>query len=104
MVKRALLIVIFFLAGTSLLKAAPSNGTLLPAMGKVEVGYEYNAMFRRDLARSYGVLKTQDHFFIASVGVFDWLTLDGKIGLGNVTQNGGTHLPKLEYRGGFAGG
>lgn len=79
MVKRALLILIFFLAGTALAGAAPSGGTLLPAMGEVEVGYEYNAMFRRDLARSYGVLQTQDHFFIASVGLFDWLSLDGKV-------------------------
>ena len=104
MVKRAGLIIIFFLASTSLVSAAPSNGTRLLAMGEVEVGYEYNNMFRRDLALSYGILKTQDHFFIASVGLFDWLTLDGKAGIGDVMQKDTTHLPKLEYRDGFAGG
>jgi len=84
--------------------AASSNGTRFPAQGRIEAGYEYLNMFRRPLGRSYGVLKTRDHFFTLSVGVFDWLSVDGKIGMGDQTATGGAHLPKLEFNDGFAGG
>jgi hypothetical protein len=84
--------------------AAPSGGTRLPAKYSVELGYEYNMMFKRRLDRSYGDLKTQDNFYTASFGVTDWLSLDGKIGMGDVIEKGGSHLPKLEYNTGFAGG
>ncbi|MDP2912503.1 MAG: hypothetical protein Q8N91_00660 [Candidatus Omnitrophota bacterium] len=86
------------------LRAAPSNGTRLPPGRSVELGYEYNVMFKRQLNRSYGDLSNQDHFYTVSFGAFDWLSLDGKIGIGDVTQKNGSHLPKLEYNTGFAGG
>lgn len=84
--------------------AAPSNGTRFPPKGNVELGYEYSVMFKRPLDRSYGNLKTQDHFYTLTFGVFDWLSLDGQIGIGDVAEKGGIHLPKLEYNTGFAGG
>lgn len=84
--------------------AAPSNGTKFPEKGHVEAGYEYNVMFRRPLDRSYGSLSTRDHFYTVSLGMFDWLALDGKIGFGDVRRGGGIHLPKIEQRTGFAGG
>jgi len=83
--------------------AAPSGGTRFPPKAKIEMGYEYNAMFERPLRRSFGTLKTQDNFYTLSLGIFDWLSLDGKIGLGDVTQRSGK-LPALEYGTGFAGG
>lgn len=83
--------------------AAPSNGSRLPPKGKAEMGYEYNTVFKRPLDRSYGNLKTGCHFFTASAGIFDWLSLDGKIGIGDVGVKGGAHLPKLEFDTGFAG-
>jgi len=95
---------ILLLYGHASLHAAPSNGTRIPPALKFETGYEYNNMFRSDLARSYGNIRTQDHFFTLSLGLFDWLSLDGKIGVGNLTQKGGIHFPKIEYNTGFAGG
>lgn len=86
------------------LQAAPSNGTRLPPRMKVELGYEYNVLFKRPLDRSYGDLRSRNHFYTASFGALDWLSLDGKIGIGDVMQKGGEHLPKLEYDTGFAGG
>jgi hypothetical protein len=70
----------------------------------VELGYQYNVMFARTLDRSYGALKTQDHFYAVSFGAFDWLALDGQIGIGGLTKSGGEHLPGLEFNTGFAGG
>lgn len=88
----------------SSLSAAPSNGTRFPPKGDVELGYEYNAMIKRPLDRSYGDLSSQNHFYTVSFGALDWLSLDGKIGIGDIAQKGGSHLPKLEYNTGFAGG
>lgn len=84
--------------------AAPSNGTRIPAKGRVELGYEYSMIYKRPLDNSYGNLKSECNFYTATFGAFDWLALDGKIGMGNVTQKGGVHLPKIEYDTGFAGG
>ena len=84
--------------------ATSSEGPTLPPKGKAETGYEYNLIYKRSLDRSYGNLKAESHFYTVSLGIFEWLTLDGKIGLGNVRQKGGIHLPKLEYKLGFAGG
>ncbi len=84
--------------------AAPSNGTRFPLKHKVELGYEYNMMFERQMDRQYGDLSSQNHFYTVSFGVFDWLSLDGKIGIGDVTQKNSDHLPRLEYNTGFAGG
>lgn len=86
------------------LSAAPSNGTRLPPSRQVELGYEYNYMFKRPLDRSFGDLSTQDHFYTVSFGAFDWLSLDGKIGLGDMTEKNGSQLPELEFNTGFAGG
>jgi hypothetical protein len=84
--------------------AAPTGGASLPPKGKAEIGYEYSLMYKRALEGSYGNLRTQDNFYTVSIGIFDWLCLDGKVGIGDVKQKGGIHLPKLEYRTGFAGG
>ncbi len=97
-----ILIISFAWAGTLL--AAPSNGTKLLERGKIEAGYEFNNMFKRPLERPYGKMSTADNFFILSIGVFDWLTLDGKIGAGNEMVKEGERLPKLDFHAGFAGG
>lgn len=85
------------------LLAAPSNGTRFPPKGRIETGYQYNAIFERTLRNTFGDLKTRDHFYTLSFGVFDWLALDGQAGLGDISEVNGK-LPKLEYNTGFAGG
>jgi len=104
MKKTFFLFFIISFVSSGMLFAAPSGGTRLLERGKIETGYEYNNMFERTLARSYGDLSTADNFFTLSVGVFDWLTLDGKIGVGDERLKGGIHLPKLQLPTGFAGG
>jgi len=84
--------------------ATSTGGPTLPRQGGVEVGYEYDAMFNRRLEKPYGTLKTYDNFFTISVGFFDWVCFDGKIGVGSVTHTGSKYTPKLEYNSSFAGG
>jgi len=90
-------------AAPDCLYAAPSNGTRMPPGGKLESGYEYNVMFERPMSHSFGDLSTQDHLYTLTLGVFDWLALDGQIGLGDVTEKNGK-LPTLDYNTAFAGG
>ena len=103
-IERYLIVFLVSLLISSNLYAAPSNGTRFPEQKGVEAGYEFNALLKRSLDRSYGNLSSYDNFLTLSFGIFDWLVLDGKIGMGNVTQEGGIHLPKIEYNSGFAGG
>ncbi|MBN3038073.1 MAG: hypothetical protein JW869_01490 [Candidatus Omnitrophica bacterium] len=83
---------------------APTNGTYFPEQGKSEAGYEYNYMHKRQLRRDYGALRIRDHFYVCSVGVFDWLAVNGKIGLGDIRHTDDIHRPQIDYEPGFAGG
>jgi hypothetical protein len=85
------------------LYAAPTYGTEMPQKGRVTMGYQANAVFKHDLSDSYGNIKSEQQFFDISYGVFDWLSVEGRAGVGNLLQKGGIH-PKVSYRNGFAGG
>jgi len=85
------------------LDAAPTDGTNIPYKGKYITGYQNNAIFKHDLSDSYGNVRSLQNYYTLSYGVFDWLTLDGKIGFGNLREKGGAH-PKVEHNYGFAGG
>lgn len=83
--------------------AAPTDGTNIPYKGKYITGYQNNSIFKHDLADSYGNVRSLQNYYTLSYGVSDWLTLDGKIGFGNVREKGGVH-PTVEHNYGFAGG
>jgi len=85
------------------LLAAPTDGTNIPYKGKYITGYQNNSIFKHDLANPYGSIKSFQNYYTLSYGVCDWLTLDGKIGFGNVVESGGVN-PKVEHNDGFAGG
>lgn len=83
--------------------AAPTYGTNMPEKGRGLSGYQANIIFKHDLSDSYGNIKSTQHFYDISYGVFDWFSLDAKIGMGDLRQKGGIY-PKVEYGTGFAGG
>lgn len=98
------LLIVFSLIFIQISYAVPSNGTRFPSARNVELGYEYDVMFKRALNHSHGDLQNKDNFYTVSFGVFDWLALDGKIGMGDVTLRDSVNIPKLEFNAGFAGG
>jgi hypothetical protein len=102
---RVLLIVIaaFFLFITPITHAAPSYGTDMPAQGKGIVGYQSNIIFSHDLAKPYGSIQSAQNFLDIAYSIADWLSLEAKIGCGNILWKGGNH-PKADMRSGFAGG
>ena len=94
---------ILFLLSSFKTYAAPTDGTNIPYKDKYITGYQNNAIFKHDLADSYGNVRSLQNYYTLSYGVYDWLTLDGKIGFGNVREKGGVH-PKVVHNYGFAGG
>ena len=96
-------IIIIFLLYSFKTYASPTYGTNMPHKGKYATGYQSNIIFKHDLSDSYGNVRSIQHFYELSYGVYDWLTVDGKIGIGNLRAKGGVH-PKVEHNYGFAGG
>lgn len=83
--------------------AVPTYGTEMPDKGKGDVGYQSHIIFRRDMNGSNGHLNSTQHYLDISYSPLDWLSLDGKIGIGDLYRNGGNH-PKVNFNYGFAGG
>jgi len=83
--------------------AAPCYGTRMPKKGGVFGGFQTHAIFERELEDGFGNLRSRQHFFQLSYGVFDWLSIDLKGGAGNIKQHpvGST---EIDYPSSFAGG
>jgi hypothetical protein len=84
-------------------EAAPAYGTDIPAKGKGLVGYQTNIIFKHDLAKSYGSIKSAQNYLDIAYSIADWFALDAKIGAGNMFWKGGNR-PKLDMNTGLAGG
>ncbi len=82
---------------------APCYGTRLPEGKKFIGGFQSYTIFKRELKNNYGKLKSLQHFFQLSYGVYNWLSIDLKGGAGNIKQ-----YPNLgdeaDYSNSFAGG
>jgi len=89
---------------TTVLYAAPCYGTNMPNKGKWNVGAQVHVIENRKLTDDYGKVASTQYLYEMSYGVFDWLSLDGKIGVGDVTHKPSAGLPKTTYPYNFAGG
>ena len=83
--------------------AAPCYGTKLPDRGEFFYGFETYSIFKRNLEANYGKLRSTQYFFQFSYGIWEWLSLDLKVGSGNIKQhpNGSD---EIDYTSSFAGG
>ncbi|MCM8801587.1 MAG: hypothetical protein NC912_06310 [Candidatus Omnitrophica bacterium] len=82
---------------------APCYGTSQPEKKKFILGLQTYSIFKRDLEKDYGRLRSLQHFLNLSWGILDWLCLDLKGGLGNIKQHPSTE-DELDYNCSFAGG
>ena len=83
--------------------AAPCYGTKLPAKRQVFIGAQNYTIFKRYLEGEFGKLRSSQYFFLLSYGVFDWLSIDLKVGAGNIKQRPTTRA-EVDYPDNFAGG
>ena len=83
--------------------AAPCYGTRMPKKNHIFIGAQSYSIFKRYLEDDYGKLRSLQHFFLLSYGVFDWLSIDLKAGSGNIKQRPITR-DEVDYLSNFAGG
>jgi nitrate reductase NapE component len=82
---------------------APVYGTRMPQKGKFFGGIQTHNIFKRYLEDEYGKLRSLQHFFLLSYGVFDWLSIDLKGGAGYIKQHP-LGSDEVDYPTAFAGG
>lgn len=95
------LIICLSIAGQSL--AAPCYGTKMPRQKQFFAGLETYSVFDRKLEKDYGKISSLQNFFLLSLGIFDWLSLDLKGGAGNVNKSTGEDN-KIKYSTYLGGG
>ena len=83
--------------------AAPCYGTKMPEEGRFFWGFQTYTIFKRNLEADYGKLRSTQHFFQFSYGIWDWLSLDLKGGAGNIKQHP-SGSDEIDYTSSFAGG
>lgn len=83
--------------------AAPCYGTKMPKQKQIFIGLESHSLFKRYLEKEYGKLRSIQEFFLLSYGVFDWLSLDLKVGSGNIRQHP-VGSDEVDYPTSFSGG
>jgi len=84
------------------LYAAPCYGPNMPEKGKWEIGAQANILFKRNMEKTHGEFKSSQYFITLSYGIFDWLSLDGKLGAGDIIQKP-ENEDELGYNVNFAG-
>lgn len=83
--------------------AAPCYGTKMPRKKGIFMGAQTHSIFKRYLEDEFGKLRSTQHLFLLSYGVFDWLSLDLKGGAGNIKQHP-VGSEEIDYASSFAGG
>lgn len=101
--QRAVLFFILFISLTINSYAAPCYGTRLPGKKEFNMGLETYSIFKRYLENKNGKLRSTQHFFLLSYGIYDWLSIDLKVGAGNIKQRPLTK-DEVDYPSNFAGG
>ncbi|RKY32329.1 MAG: hypothetical protein DRP74_02770 [Candidatus Omnitrophota bacterium] len=100
---KLLLFLIFFFISIPLAYAAPCYGTRMPGKQTFSAGAQTYIIFKRYLENDTGKIRSTQHFFLLSYGIFDWLSLDLKGGAGNIKQHP-VGSDELDYTSSFAGG
>lgn len=101
--RKILLSLFVFFGLIPILEAAPCYGVKLPTKKEVFIGLSSHAITKRYLEADSGKLRSTQHFFLLSYGIFDWLSLDLKGGAGNIKQKP-SDSDEIDYSSNFAGG
>lgn len=83
--------------------AAPCYGTRMPSRHEFFSGVEEYMFFERELEKDEGKVRSSQSFYLISYGIFDWLSLDLKIGVGDIRRYDAP-ADNIDYSDRFAGG
>ena len=67
--------------------AAPCYGTKLPRKKEFFIGVQTHSIFKRYQERGSGKLRSLQEFLLLSYGIYDWLSIDLKVGAGYIKQH-----------------
>jgi opacity protein-like surface antigen len=81
---------------------APCYGTKMPEKGEFFSGLEVYYI-QRSLEKHQGKMKSPQSFLLVSYGIYDWLSLDLKVGIGGIKRFDASD-DNINYRAGFDGG
>ncbi len=101
--KKIFLFILFISGVIFSSKAAPCYGTRMPSRKQFFAGAQSYTIFQRKLEGDFGNLRSQQGFFTLSGGLSDWLSIDLKIGTGNILQHP-VGRNEIDYPTSFAGG
>lgn len=96
-----LMVSLLLLTGNAI--AAPCYGTRMPLRKKIVAGMQAYSIIDRGLEQEFGSLRSNQYLFNLSYGAFDWLSVDLKIGMGNIKQHP-QGADEIDYPSNFAGG
>jgi len=91
----------FFIVGSAY--SAPAYGTKMPKVNEYFTGIGTQLLLDRSLEAEYGSLRSTQEFLQISYGLFDWLAIDLKIGVGSLKQHP-IGSDEVDYNSSFAGG
>jgi hypothetical protein len=102
---KASIVLVWFVLFTEISWAASSCGTVMPARRKFQWGLALNSLqeYEMDNATTKTEVRSNQAFLTLGYGIFDWFTLDGKIGIGDI-RNDRTASFNLDYDAGWGGG
>jgi len=104
--KRSFLFFLILIFGACLMPsfvfATPLEGTIFPRERKWKVGSQVNFVERQDIDYLAGEAETHDYFVSLQYGLFEFLSLDFKLGVGDVDYNR-DGMEVLDFDDGFAG-
>lgn len=83
--------------------AAPCYGTRMPKQNKLFLGLQNHTLSNRYLINDFGKVSSIQNFLLLSYGVFDWLSIDLKGGVGNIKQHP-VASEKIDYPSYLGGG
>ncbi len=83
--------------------SAPCYGTKMPSKGEFFSGLEGYMIFERELESSQGKVKSRQSFLLVTYGILDWLSLDLKVGVGDIKRYSAAK-DNVDYSARFDGG
>lgn len=78
------ILILSCLCGSSF--AAPAYGPRMPEQKHFSVGLQNYSVLERELENDFGKIRSQENFLLISYGLFDWLSIDAKGGVGDIRQ------------------
>jgi hypothetical protein len=93
----------FLLLMPTLSYAMPTDGPVLPSRGKWKIGAQANFLLEKQMKRPKGDVESEQYFSTLSYAPFDWLSLDFRLGAGNIKFKE-YNADTISYNTAFAGG